>query len=130
MLRFYTSGESHGEALTAVISGIPAGLAIDQAFIDRELWRRQQGFGRGGREGERELLADPSRDRVGQQILQRGVAQDIEHALLVGGGGTDVPRGERTFVRGCGEGGHREVRSRVRADTATVTGDCVPVCVS
>src|SRR5437879_122233 len=49
MLRFYTSGESHGEALVAVISGIPAGLTIDQAFVDRELWRRQQGFGRGGR---------------------------------------------------------------------------------
>ncbi len=49
MLRYYTAGESHGEALIAVISGIPAGLAIDPVFIDRELWRRQQGFGRGGR---------------------------------------------------------------------------------
>src|SRR5207253_1412877 len=49
MLRYYTAGESHGEALIAVISGIPAGLDIDQSFIDRELWRRQQGFGRGGR---------------------------------------------------------------------------------
>src|SRR5947209_10459245 len=49
MLRYYTAGESHGEALIAVISGIPAGLEIDLAFLDRELWRRQQGFGRGGR---------------------------------------------------------------------------------
>jgi chorismate synthase len=49
MLRFTTAGESHGEALIAVLSGIPAGLTIDQAFLDRELWRRQQGFGRGGR---------------------------------------------------------------------------------
>ncbi len=49
MLRFYTAGESHGEALVATISGLPAGLAIEQAFIDRELWRRQQGYGRGGR---------------------------------------------------------------------------------
>jgi chorismate synthase len=49
MLRFYTAGESHGEALIAVISGLPAGLPVDQTFIDRELWRRQQGFGRGGR---------------------------------------------------------------------------------
>src|SRR6185312_14955310 len=49
MLRFYTAGESHGEMLVAFLSGIPAGLGIDQAFIDRELWRRQQGFGRGGR---------------------------------------------------------------------------------
>ncbi|HXP46088.1 MAG TPA: chorismate synthase [Terriglobales bacterium] len=49
MLRFSTAGESHGEALVAVLSGVPAGLRIDSAFIDRELWRRQQGYGRGGR---------------------------------------------------------------------------------
>ena len=49
MLRYFTSGESHGEALVAFLSGLPAGLTIDQAFVDRELWRRQQGYGRGGR---------------------------------------------------------------------------------
>ena len=49
MLRYYTAGESHGEALVALLSGMPAGLKVDQAFIDRELWRRQQGYGRGGR---------------------------------------------------------------------------------
>jgi chorismate synthase len=49
MLRFFTTGESHGEALVAVLSGVPAGLGVDQAFVNRELWRRQQGYGRGGR---------------------------------------------------------------------------------
>ncbi|PYX01193.1 MAG: chorismate synthase [Acidobacteria bacterium] len=49
MLRYFTSGESHGEALVAFLSGLPAGLEVDQAFLDRELWRRQQGYGRGGR---------------------------------------------------------------------------------
>jgi chorismate synthase len=49
MLRFFTSGESHGEALVANISGLPAGISVTEAYIDRELWRRQQGFGRGGR---------------------------------------------------------------------------------
>ena len=49
MLRYFTAGESHGETLVAFLSGVPAGLEIDQAFVDRELWRRQQGFGRGGR---------------------------------------------------------------------------------
>ena len=49
MLRYFTSGESHGEALVAFLSGLPAGLSIDQDFLDRELWRRQQGYGRGGR---------------------------------------------------------------------------------
>jgi len=49
MLRYFTTGESHGEALVAVLSGLPAGLKVDQGFLDRELWRRQQGYGRGGR---------------------------------------------------------------------------------
>ena len=49
MLRFSTAGESHGESLVAVVSGLPAGIPVDQEFIDRELWRRQQGYGRGGR---------------------------------------------------------------------------------
>ncbi len=49
MLRYFTTGESHGEALTAVLSGVPAGLKIDLDFVNRELWRRQQGYGRGGR---------------------------------------------------------------------------------
>ncbi len=49
MLRFHTAGESHGEALVATLSGIPAGLALAQESVDRELWRRQQGYGRGGR---------------------------------------------------------------------------------
>ncbi len=49
MLRFCTAGESHGEALVSVLSGVPAGLRVDGAFLDRELWRRQQGYGRGGR---------------------------------------------------------------------------------
>src|ERR1700722_18831965 len=49
MLRYFTAGESHREALVAFLSGVPAGLKIEQAFIDRDLWRRQQGSGRGGR---------------------------------------------------------------------------------
>ncbi len=49
MLRFSTAGESHGECLIALISGLPAGLNVDLEYVDRELWRRQQGYGRGGR---------------------------------------------------------------------------------
>jgi chorismate synthase len=49
MLRYFTAGESHGEALVAFLSGVPAGLRVDQGAVDRELWRRQQGYGRGGR---------------------------------------------------------------------------------
>ncbi len=49
MLRFSTAGESHGEALVGLVSGLPAGVPFDQEFLDHELWRRQQGYGRGGR---------------------------------------------------------------------------------
>ena len=49
MLRFSTAGESHGESLVALLSGVPAGVPIDEARVNRELWRRQQGYGRGGR---------------------------------------------------------------------------------
>lgn len=47
--KFNTAGESHGKALVAIVEGLPAGLPIDVAAIDHELWRRQQGYGRGGR---------------------------------------------------------------------------------
>ncbi len=50
MLRFFTAGESHGQALVAWISGLPAGLPVDFDFINRELHRRQLGYGRGGRQ--------------------------------------------------------------------------------
>ena len=50
MLRLLTAGESHGKMLLAVIDGFPAGLKIDTSLIDRELERRQGGYGRGGRQ--------------------------------------------------------------------------------
>ena len=47
--RFVTAGESHGPALTVIVSGVPAGLQLDRARMNRELERRQPGYGRGGR---------------------------------------------------------------------------------
>jgi chorismate synthase len=49
MLRFQTAGESHGQALVAILSGMPAGLCVDFDYVNRELKRRQGGYGRGGR---------------------------------------------------------------------------------
>ncbi|MBQ2136632.1 MAG: chorismate synthase, partial [Selenomonas sp.] len=48
-LRFLTAGESHGPCLTALLEGLPAGLRLHKENIDRDLARRQQGYGRGGR---------------------------------------------------------------------------------
>jgi chorismate synthase len=49
MLRYFTAGESHGPCLTMVIDGVPAGFSIDVGKVNYDLWRRQQGYGRGGR---------------------------------------------------------------------------------
>jgi len=49
MFRFTTAGESHGRALVAIVEGLPAGMPVDVDQINHELWRRQQGYGRGGR---------------------------------------------------------------------------------
>lgn len=49
MFRFETCGESHGPCLVATLTGLPAGVPVSLPAIQRELWRRQQGYGRGGR---------------------------------------------------------------------------------
>ncbi|TET14927.1 MAG: chorismate synthase, partial [Dehalococcoidia bacterium] len=49
MFRFLTAGESHGRGLVAIIEGVPAGLALDEEYIARDLVRRQGGYGRSAR---------------------------------------------------------------------------------
>ena len=48
-IRFLTAGESHGPRLTVIVDGLPSGLRVDPRLIDRDLKRRQSGYGRGGR---------------------------------------------------------------------------------
>ena len=69
MLSYRTAGESHGPTLLALVEGLPAGLAIDQAFIDAQLRRRQGGYGRGGRQRiETDTAAFVAGVRGGQTI--------------------------------------------------------------
>jgi chorismate synthase len=67
-LRYFTAGESHGQCLIGVVEGLPAGLKIDLAAINRDLARRQQGYGRGGRmkieADEAEVLSGIRRDET------------------------------------------------------------------
>jgi chorismate synthase len=77
MFRFTTAGESHGRALVAIVEGLPAGLFVDVEQINRELERRQWGYGRGGR-------MKIERDRV--EILsgvRRGVTLGSPVALMI-----------------------------------------------
>src|SRR5437867_4561037 len=70
MFRFTTAGESHGRALVAIVEGLPAGLPVNIDQINHELWRRQQGYGRGAR-------MKIERDRV--EILS-----GVRHGLTLG----------------------------------------------
>lgn len=70
MFRFNTAGESHGRALVAIVEGLPAGLAVDVELVNRELERRQWGYGRGGR-------MKIERDRV-------EVLSGVRHGLTLG----------------------------------------------
>jgi chorismate synthase len=91
MLRFVTAGESHGQALIAWISGLPAGVPVDLDFIGRELHRRQLGYGRGGRQriekDQADILAGVRHGKtIGAPIALRLENRDWknwEHALPV-----------------------------------------------
>ena len=66
-IKFLTAGESHGQGLLGIIEGIPAGLQINEEYINFHLARRQKGFGRGGRmkiEKDRALLYTGVRSSV------------------------------------------------------------------
>jgi chorismate synthase len=69
MLRFTTAGESHGKALVAIVEGLPAGLAVSAEWVDRELARRMQGYGRGARmKIERDRIEWLSGVRAGETL--------------------------------------------------------------
>lgn len=68
-MRYTTAGESHGRALCAIVTGVPAGIPIDIASVDSDLARRQSGYGRGGRQKiERDRATILSGVRFGETI--------------------------------------------------------------
>lgn len=70
MFRFLTAGESHGQGLVAIIEGVPAGLALDEDYIARDLARRQGGYGRGARMAIEQDHAE--------------IASGVRHGLTIG----------------------------------------------
>ena len=69
MLKFLTAGESHGKCLTGILEGIPANLSITEGDINKELARRQTGYGRGGRMAiERDEVEITSGVRFGRTL--------------------------------------------------------------
>src|SRR5258706_2517099 len=87
-LTLTTAGESHGPLLTGVVTGLPAGLRIDPALVDRDLARRQHGYGRGGRmKIEKDAVRFTGGLRGGETI---GGPVSFEIANLDHDGGKDV----------------------------------------
>ena len=78
MLRFLTAGESHGESLVGILEGMPSGLKIDNNFIDEELKKRQQGYGRGDR-----MKIEEDRARI-LSGLKQGMTIGSPISVLVG----------------------------------------------
>lgn len=68
-MQYITAGESHGPALCAIVSGVPAGLKVSAEQINSDLSRRQQGYGRGGRQAiERDMVEVTSGVRFGRTL--------------------------------------------------------------
>jgi chorismate synthase len=118
-----TAGESHGEALVAILEGIPAGLRLDLSVIDEELRRRQQGHGRSRR---MRLERDRARILAG---WKRGVTIGSPLALLVENADRSIdrlpnleaPRPGHADLAGCFKFGTRDVRAVLERASARET---------
>ncbi len=122
-LRWTTAGESHGRALVGILEGVPSGLELDVARIDRELERRQGGYGRGGRmriETDRiELLSGTRAGRtLGSPIALSLVNKDATIERM------PVPTNARpghADLAGCLKHGHRDPRAVLERASARET---------
>ncbi|MBI4593330.1 MAG: chorismate synthase [Candidatus Rokubacteria bacterium] len=134
--RFLTAGESHGEALTAVIDGVPAGLALSEDDINGDLARRQRGYGRGGRmKIERDQVHVGSGVRwgftLGSPITLRIGNRDWENwkaTMSVAPPEPGTPQKEVTRPRpghadlaGAMKYGHRDIRNVLERSSARET---------
>ena len=123
-LRFTTAGESHGKALVAIVEGLPAGLPVSADWVDRDLARRMQGYGRGARmKIERDRVEWLAGIRAGE-TLGSPVAMLIpnrdwsnwEDVMVAGRRRRDPPPpGDAAAPRSRRPGGRAQVRPARRA---------------
>jgi chorismate synthase len=135
MIRFLTAGESHGPSLTAVVDGFPAGLPVTAEYIDKQLKRRQGGYGRGGRmkiESDRAVILSGIR---GGYSLGSPITLSIENRdwsnwqkIMEPGPGADLsdrvvtrPRPGHADLSGAIKYGHRDMRNVLERSSARET---------
>ena len=114
MLRFETAGESHGECLVATLTGLPAGVPISLESINHELWRRQQGFGRGGR---MKIETDTRRGCLRRTPLEDHRLADRDHHPQRG-----LEELDRESARGRRRPGEQKAGHRPRPGHADLAG--------
>jgi chorismate synthase len=134
--RFLTAGESHGEALTAVIDGVPAGLPLTEEQLNEDLGRRQRGYGRGGRmKIERDQAHISSGVRWGMTLgspitltIQNRDWENWKHTMSVDEppSGTPAkavtrPRPGHADLAGAMKYGHRDIRNVLERSSARET---------
>ena len=128
-LRWTTAGESHGVALVGVLEGMPSGLALDFGRVDRELARRQKGYGRGGRmriEEDRIELLSGTRGGItlGSPVSFRIVNADATIEKLPV---PTNPRPGHADLAGCQKHGHRDPRAVLERASARETAARVAI---
>src|SRR5216110_1915489 len=129
-LELASAGESHGPALVAIVSGLPAGLVLDKAAIDADLRRRQQGYGRSPRQqietDEVEVLAGLRQGRTLGTPLAL-VVRNRDHKNWTWGMSPWPPDGaahRRSRSGGCGREGAARGDRRLRRGRSAAGGGC------
>ncbi len=99
-LRLLTAGESHGPSLTGILEGMPAGLRLDEATIARDLARRQQGFGKGGR-----MALEQDRARITAGVMNGCTTRSLVLLVTVAMGSCSAGRARPPSRFGTTSGG-------------------------
>jgi chorismate synthase len=132
MLRFLTAGESHGPSLTAILEGIPAGLPLTADDLQRDLRRRQKGYGAGGRMGIEKDTARITAGAMGGRTTGGPVALHIENLDYVHWRDKDIapmtiPRPGHADLMGALKYGYRDLRLALERASARETAARVAV---
>ncbi|MHB9094391.1 MAG: chorismate synthase, partial [Eubacteriales bacterium] len=144
MMRYLTAGESHGPALTGLVEGLPAGVPLTEEYINIQLARRQEGYGRGGRmEIEKDRVSITSGVRGGlstggpvclvvenrdwanwSEIMSPGVDANLEEKVVT------KPRPGHADLAGAIKYNHRDIRNILERASARETAARVAACTT